>query len=247
MASGVPDVEVDLLLATQLGGDAAPGHRVGLADRIGVLNDLEGLQNLLDRLHTGVGTARFPLLPIVLVDVAELALHLAAEVLTDPKDREIEEIAPFDAGRDVGDGLAAGKSGPVVRGHRGEFHATHLRPFQDQDQPPVRRAGDAVGRRRVQPDRNDGAAEIPGSAGEADLFGRMQVLLLLHLGNGHQVEGEDEIRLGFVPGRDGQGIPGESDSRAQEVLLEDHLAGQVLILFGQRFDQVQARVHELLI
>ena len=57
-----------------------------------------------------------------MIDVTELTFFLFAKVLTNAKDRQIDQVTPFDGGRDLCRRFAIGQPIRVMRGHKGKGH-----------------------------------------------------------------------------------------------------------------------------
>lgn len=225
---GVVPVEVRLVAALEAGRDGAAGEGVGGARPGGVVavDDVEGLEHLLDVLDARVGAAcRLVLAPVV-VDVAVLALLLGTEVLADAEDREVDQIAPLDGGRHLHDGLSVGQGLTVVVRHRGQAHVGDAGPVEVEPEDAVVPGGDAVRRGGVDPHRHHRTAEVVGPSGEHDLLGRTAQRRGAQLGQRAVVEGEDEVRLGLdVPVLVvAEGGVVERHAAAQQVLLEDGLS-----------------------
>ncbi len=226
-------VELDLGLARELAGDAAAGHGVGLGTVGSGGKNLQGCEDVFDVLHAGVGSACGDLLTIVVIDVAELALLFFAEVLADAKDGEVDEVAPFDDGSDLGCALSVGQRLMIVTGH-GRESDTRQRLAIDGEPTLSFVKDDLVGGCGVEPDGDDGAAETESAVGEGDLFRGLPLERLVELGLADHVEGEDEVglRLMLVAAADGlKGLAGEGDAAAEEVRLEDGLDGQGRVRF----------------
>jgi len=58
--------------------------------------------------------------------------------------------------------------------------------------------GHLIGRARVEPHRDDGAAQVIWPARQRDLLRRAPLLLLVELSHRRHVEGEDEVALGLM-------------------------------------------------
>ena len=141
------------------------------------------------------GPARRLVLAPVVVDVAVLALLLGAEVLADPEDGQVDEVAPLDRGGHLHDGLAVGELVPVVLRHRRHADVRDPLPVEVEPEHAVLAGRDAVRRVRVHAHGDDGAAQVVRAAGEDDLLRRPAQCGLAQLGQGAVVEGEDEVRL----------------------------------------------------
>src|SRR5262249_29392320 len=89
----VAAVGVSLAEAVDRRRGRAAGERVRVARllRVVAVDQRERLEHVLDRLHARVRTALALVLPPVVVDVAELALLLRAEVLAQAQNREIDQ------------------------------------------------------------------------------------------------------------------------------------------------------------
>ena len=158
----VAAVEVRLGEALDRGGDRAAGERVGVARALVVAVDQrERLEHVLDRLHARVRPAGLLVLAPVVVDVAEAALLLGAEVLAEPQHGQVDQVAPLDRRRGLHHRLAVGERVAVVLGHRRQRDLGQLAAVEREPQP-VLGARDAVGRVRVDAHRDDRAAQPHG-------------------------------------------------------------------------------------
>ncbi len=244
---GVVPVEVGLVAPGDGPGDRASGERVGGGRLGGVVpvDDLQGFEDLLDVLHPGVGTpGRLVLAPVV-VDVAVLALLLGAEVLADPENGQIDEVAPLDGRGHLHHRLPAGEGVAVVLGHRrhadiGDPHAVEIQPEHA-----VLVRGDPVRRGRVHTYGHDGPPQVVRAASEDDLLRRAAQRGLAQLGQRAVVEGEDEVRLrldlAVLVVAEGGRVEGHATP--EQVLLEDGFPRHVREALHQILDQRGSAAH----
>lgn len=241
---GVLPVEIGLVAAADVRGDGTAGEGVGGGGLRGVVlvDDGQCLQDLLDRLHTGVRTSRRLVLAPVVVDVAVLALLLRPEVLADPEDRQIDEVAPLDGGRDFHHGLAVLKGVPVVVRHRRQTDVGDPPVVEVQPEHALVIDRDAVRGRRVDPNRHHGPAQFVRTSGEHDLLRRTAQCGRAELGEGSVVEREDEVRLRLditaLVVTEGGLV--ERHAAAQQIFLDDGFPGHVRELLHEPFDQAGA-------
>ena len=148
----VAAVEVGLLEPVDLARHGAAGERVRVARlrRVVLVDDRERLEHVLDRLDAGVRAAGLLVLAPVVVDVAEPALLLGAEVLAEPQHGQVDQVAPLDRRRRLHHRLAVRERVPVVLGHRRRGHLGDAAAFERRAR--SRRRGTAIpgsrGRRR---------------------------------------------------------------------------------------------------
>ena len=155
----------------------------------------ERLEHVLDRLHAGVGPALALVLAPVVVDVAEAALLLGAEVLAEAEHGEVDQVAPLDRRRRLHHRLPICERVAVVLGHRREADVGERATFQRERELARVPAGDAVRGGGIHADGNDRAAESVRPAGQGDLLRRASERGLAELGKRLLVEGEDEVGL----------------------------------------------------
>ncbi len=149
---------------------------------------------VVNGLHPSVWATLLDLLAIVVVDVTELALFLGAKVLADAEDRQIQEIAPLNGRRDLGDWPAVRQEVAVVSGQVAQGYVRdRLVPDVELQATLARRH--AVRRGGVQPCGDDCPAQLVRSPGERHLFRRVPFFGLFEHALGYHVEREDEIRL----------------------------------------------------
>ena len=232
----VAAVEVGLLEPVDLARHGAARERVGVARLRGVVlvDDREGLEDVLDRLHAGVGAAGLLVLAPVVVDVAEAALLLGAEVLAEPQHGQVDQVAPLDRRRRLHHRLAVRERVAVVLGHRRRGHVG--------DEAALERelgADDAIRRLRVHADGDDRAPQAVRPARQRELFGRPPQRGLAQLGERLLVEREDEVGLGLDRAVEvvAERRLVEGDAGAQQVLLEHGLRRHGGHALDQRLDE----------
>src|SRR3954467_3207690 len=238
----VTAVEVGLGQAVYGRGDRAARERVGVARPLVVAVDQgERLEHVLDRLHARVRPARLLVLAPVVVDVAELALLLGAEVLAEPQHGEVDEVAPLDRRRGLHHRLAVAELVAVVLGHRRHRDLGQLAAVE-REPPALRAARDAVGRVGVDAYRDDRAAELPRAAGEGDLLGGPLRGGRAQLGERLLVEREDEVRLRLHAAVEvvGQRADVERHPGAKQVLLQHRLGRDLRVARAQLLEQLRA-------
>ena len=225
-------VELDLVLALQKRGHAAAGDRVGAAECVGRVNALQRGQHVGDGLDAGIGTSLLNLLAVVVVDIAELALFFRAEILTDAEDGQVDQIAPLDHRRDLGDGSPIRQLLAVVRRQVAQPNLGDRRLIHVQPERAIARR-DAIGRGGIQSRRDDGATQVPWPAAQRDLFRRMPLLRLVQFLLPHHIKREDEVRLRLMLARRAvlcrhrdERVVLEAYARAQQIGLQDRLARQ---------------------
>ena len=155
----------------------------------------EGLEHVLDRLDARVG-APFPLvLAPVVVDVAEAALLLGAEVLAEAQHGEVDQVAPLDRRRGLHHRLAVRERVAVVLGHRRQVDVGERAAVDREPERAVLGQRDAVRRAGIDAHRDDRAAERVRPAGQRQLLRRPPSRRLAELRERLLVEREDEVRL----------------------------------------------------
>ena len=240
----VAAVEVRLREPVDRARDRAAGERVRLARlrRVVAVDQRERLEHVLDRLHAGVRAALLLVLAPVVVDVAEAALLLRAEVLAEAEHGQVDEVAPLDRRRRLHHGLAVREQVPVVLGHRRQADVGDLASLERQPQRARLVACDAIRRVRVHADGDDRAAELVRAAGQRDLLRRPADRRLAELRERLLVEREDEVRLRLDLAVEvvGQRRLVEGHAGAEEVLLQHRLPRDVRELRHQPFDEVGA-------
>ncbi len=205
-----------------------------------LVDDRQRLEHVLHRLDPRVRAARLLVLAPVVVDVAEAALLLGAEVLAEPQHREVDQVAPLDRRRRLHHGLAVRQRLQVVRGHRRRLDVGDRAAVQRQ-----LRADHAPRRGRVHAHGHDRAAQTVRPSGERDLLGRASRRRLAELGQRLLVEREDEVRLRLDRAVEvvAQRRVVERDPRAQQVLLDDRLRRNAGKSLDQRLDQLGPGAH----
>ena len=239
----VASVEVRLLETVHLRCDRAAGERVRVTRLLGVVavDDRERLEDVLHRLDPRVRAPFLLVLAPVVVDVAEPALLLCAEVLAQAENGQVDEVAPLDRRRGLHHRLAVRERVAVVVGHRRKLDVGKLAALEGEAKRAVAH-GDGVRRGRVDAHGDDRAAELVRAAAEGDLLGRAPDRRLAELGERLLVEREDEVglRLDLPVEVVGQRRLVEGDPGAQEVLLEDRFRRNVRVALDQVFDQAGA-------
>jgi hypothetical protein len=110
---------------------------VARARRVVAVDDRKCLEHVLHRLDPGVRASFLFVLAPVVVDVAEPALLLGAEVLAQAEHREVDEVAPLDRRRGLHDRLAVRERVPVVLRHRRKLDVGHLAAVERQPEQAV--------------------------------------------------------------------------------------------------------------
>ena len=239
----VAAVEVGLGEPVDGARDRAAGERVRLRDAVGVVavDQRERLEHVLDRLHARVRPPCLLVLAPVVVDVAELALLVRAEVLAEAQHGEVDQVAPLDRRGRLHHRLAVRERVAVVLGHRREHDVGDLASLERRAcSAPSFASRGAVRRLGVHADGDDRAAQLPRAAGERDLLGRAPERGLAELGERLLVEGEDEVRLRLHLAVEvvGERRLLERDAGAQEVLLQHRLRRHAREPLHQPFDQL---------
>ena len=213
-----------------------------VAGRVVAVDQGERLEHVLDRLHARVRASLALVLAPVVVDVAEAALLLGAEVLAEAQHGEVDQVAPLDRRRRLHHRLAVREQVAVVLRHRrqvdvGERHAVDREPER-----PVLGHRDAVGRAGVHAHRDDRAAEPERPAGERELLGRPPQRCLAELRQGLLVEREDEVRLRLDLALEvvAQGRGVERHPGAEQILLQHGLGRHVREALDQGFEERRA-------
>jgi hypothetical protein len=225
--SGVARVEIGFPETVEVFRDAPARDRERFRLLLAILlvNDLERLDDFVDFFHRVVRPAGGALLPVVLVDIAELAFFLEAEVLALPVDGEVDQVPPLDRGGHFRDRFSAAQGAPVVRRRGGELHLGERRALAGQHEASVANL-DAVRGSREDAHAHDRSAEFPRAAEERDFFGSAQVLLTLQLVDGPAIEAENEVALGLRILAKPQRLVGEVHADPEEVFFHDRLAGR---------------------
>ena len=188
----VAAVEVGLREPVDLRGHRPAGERVRVRRPVVVLgDDRERLEHVLDRLDPGVRAAGLLVLAPVVVDVAEAALLLGAEVLAEPEHGQVDQVAPLDRRRGLHHRLAVRERVPVVRRHRRELDVRDSPALERQAARRATRYGDA-GFTRTETIVRRSPYGPPVSAISS---GGRRARRLAELGERLLVEREDEVRL----------------------------------------------------
>ena len=172
----------------------------------------------------------FPLvLAPVVVDVAEAALLLGAEVLAEAQHGEVDQVAPLDRRRGLHHRLPVRERVAVVLGHLREVDVGERSAVDRETERPVLRQSDAVRRAGVDAHRDDGAAEVERPAGQCQLLRRPSQCRLAEIGERLLVEREDEVRLRLDLALEVVAESGsvERHARAEQILLEHRLRRNV--------------------
>ena len=221
-----------------------PVRVYALLVRVGVVavDQRERLEHVRDRLDAGVRPALPLVLAPVVVDVAEPALLLGAEVLAEAQHREVDQVAPLDRRGGLHHGLAVRERVAVVLGHRRQPDVGDRATVEGQAERAVLAAGDAVRASRVHAHRDDRAPELVRPSGQRDLLRRPAPRRLAELGERSLVEREDEVRLGLHLAVEvvAQRRRVERDPGAEQVLLEHRLARHVRVALHQRLEERSA-------
>ena len=135
----VAAVEVRLAEPVHGARDRAAGEGVCLAraGRVVAVDQLQRLEHVGDRLHARVRPPFALVLAPVVVDVAEAALLLGSEVLTEAEHREVDQVSPLDRGRRLHHRLAVHERVAVVLGHRRQRDVREVAALERERQRPV--------------------------------------------------------------------------------------------------------------
>ncbi len=237
---GVAPVEVRLREPVHRARNGAAGERVRVRVPLVVAVDqLERLEHVLDRLHAGVRPAGLAVLAPVVVDVAEAALLLRAEVLAEPQHGQVDQVAPLDRRCGLHHALAIRERVAVVLGHRRQAYVRQLAALQGEPELAV----DPVGRARVDPHGDDRPVQLVGPARERDLLRRPLQRRCAELRERLLVEREDEVRLRLDRPVEvvRQRVVVERDPGPEQVLLQHRLRRDLRIALDQLLDEPGAR------
>ncbi len=164
--------------------------------RVVAVDDRERLEHVVDRLDARVRPAFLLVLAPVVVDVAELALLLRAEVLAEAQHGQVDRGSPTgSSARSPSPSCRSRARGGSTRASAAAPTSAIARPSSDSSQPALVAAGDAVGRVGVDAHRDDRAPQPVRAAGQRELLGRPPLRGLAELGERLLVEREDEVRL----------------------------------------------------
>ena len=166
--------------------------------RVGVVavDERERLEDVGDRLDARVRPPLLLVLAPVVVDVAEAALLLGAEVLAEAQHGEVDQVAPLDRRRRLHHRLAVRERVPVVLGHRRKADVGDGTALEREPSVAVlagaRRGTASPGSRA--PRRSCGGARTARRVSASSSGGRRRARLA-ELRERLLVEREDEVRL----------------------------------------------------
>ena len=203
-----------------------------MAIGIRCVDNLQGFYDFFNRFDARVGPTALLLLTIVSIDVAKLALLLAAEVLTDSENGQVEQIPPLNGRSDIDDWFPITQSPLVVFRSFLKLDSGHLLLFQLQDGLSLIADGDLIRGMRIESHGNNDSAKVSLTIHQTDLLGCTQILPVLHILDGNQVEGKNKVGFGLKARSDSQSIFRKGDSLCEQILLKNCLGRQIRVFLN---------------